>query len=168
MLRFFSLFCFYFTSVSVFAAVVEHPFYPQVTIIKNSPSDTIEIKAKQTDFLAMYSQSIGSFRPFAIPFTVRSVGGGSLNYRIKLQSSQHYCRSDGQVDVALLNVVSTKLDGNAFPTSDSGLPGAGGLLVTGSSLSSHEMGVMFSSLPQKDVVQECYGTFILIAEVVSL
>ena len=160
-------FCFYFLSVGAFATVIETPFYPQVTILKNAPSDTIEIKAKQTNFVTLYSPSAGSFRPFDVPFTVRSVNGTALNYLIKLQSSQHYCRNKGGSDKALLNVVSTTLDGDAFSPFDSGLPGHEGLPVTGAE-SEHVMRVMFSSIPQQSVAQECYGTFILIAEVTEV
>jgi hypothetical protein len=168
MLRFFSVFCFYFFSGAVLAIVIEKPFSPQVTIIKNAPSDTIEIKTNQTDFVALYSASRGSFLPFNVPFAVRSVRGTALDYRIKLQASQHYCRNEGQADTVLSGVVSTALDGDAFPPVDSGLPGSEGVLVSGSIESEHVMRVMFSSLPQKDVAQECYGTFILIAEVTSV
>ena len=162
--RFFLL---YLLSFGVLASIIESSFFPQVTIVKNAPSDTIEIKAKQTDFVALYMDSIGTFKPFDIPFTVRSVDGSILKYAIKLQSSQHYCRNEGGVDNALLNVVSTTLDGKAFPPFDSGLPGSEGLSISGKK-SEHVMHVLFSSIPQQSVTQICYGTFVLIAEVAEL
>lgn len=164
MFRFFSVLCFYFFSVAVFAMVIERSFSPQVTIIKNGYSDAIEIKIKQPNVVAVYSEALGSFAPFNAPFLVRSVGGASLNYRIKLQDSQHYCRNKGQADTALLDVVSTTLDGAAFPTDPSVITGS----VVGSTENEHVMRVTFSSLPRKNVEQECYGTFILIAEIASI
>lgn len=172
MLRLLSMLCFLSLSLSlsfgVLAAVIEQSFYPQVSIIKNLHSDTIEIKTNQSEFIALYSVFLGSFQPFKIHFTVRSVGELALDYRIKLQESQHYCRNEGEVDVVLSGVVSTTLDGLVFSTIDSGSPGSEGLLVSGSTESSHDLQVLFSSLPQKQITQECYGTFILIAEVTSL
>ncbi|GEK15920.1 hypothetical protein [Aliivibrio fischeri] len=168
MLRLLGVLCFYLLSISVLANVIEKPFYPKVRIIKNSPSDTIEIKINQSDFVTQYSASLGSFLPFNISFTVFSIMGTALDYRIKLQDSQHYCRDDGQVDTALIGVIKTTLDGRVFSPVNSGLPGSEGVPVFNSIESEHIMRVSFTSFPKKDVAQVCYGTFILIAEVTSV
>lgn len=142
-----------------------HHFQPEVTLFLNGAlGDSLEITTTKSNFLAIYSQSRGSFLPFIIPLTVRSSEGKPLNYRLKLQSSQQYCRDKGELETSLLGV-STTLDGNKFSVINSGLPGSQGIPITTiHSEKKHFIRVSFIDLDQKDVEQECYGTFILIAE----
>ncbi len=158
--------CLCFLSVGAMASTFDRTFTPQVMILKKS-SHSLEIDMKPS-FMAVYSSFLGSFLPVSVPITVRSVDKSLMSYRIKLQTSQHYCRDKGLEGVALPDLVTTKLDGNAFSSLDSGKEGHDGLLVIDSSESKHVMDVSFSTLPQKEAVQECYGTFILIAEATAI
>ena len=155
--------CFSLLSFGVAANTIEKTFYPEVTIFKTAPSDTIEIKAERFDFLTTYSVSLQRFKPLDIPFVVRSVQGTALTYDMTLRISQHYCRTNN-VDTELSGVTTT-LNGLSFPLFGSRLPGAGGVKVTGKAESKHVMRVSFPEFQQTDKDQACFGTFVLMAEV---
>ncbi|WP_394230856.1 hypothetical protein [Shewanella colwelliana] len=149
--------CFCLFAGSSLAAVVEKTFNPQVTIVKNTPSDSLRITIEQSDFISTYSLSLETFQPINIPFTVHSINDTPLDYTIKLQDSQHHCREDGQTERALSGVRTT-LDGVEFAVKGEGVE------VSDSKESAHLMYVEFPKVSQIEVEQACYGTFIVIAE----
>ncbi len=157
MVRLFSYFFLSFFSVSVFATTIEKTFQPQTTIIKNASSDALKITVERSDFIAVYSSSLNTFRSVDMPFTVQSINGTPLDYTITLQTSQHYCQEDGQSATSLLGVLTT-VNNTPFTV------GGAGVVVRNSIESDHVMRVSFPSIPQKGASQGCYGTFVVIAE----
>lgn len=155
MVRFFPVF--FVFSASAFATIIEKTFQPQTTIIKNAPSDALKITVNKSDFTALYSPSLNTFRSVDMPFTVESINGTSLDYTIALQTSQHYCQEEG-LSATSLPGVSTTLNNTPFTV------GGAGVVVLNSIESDHVMHVAFPSIPQKGASQVCYGTFVVIAE----
>ena len=158
--------CFYWISLSAFVFASElQPleFTPQVTVHKGSSGGGgLEITAKNTEFVALYSSSLNTFKPLAIPFTVRTLDGNNHNYTIKLQDSQHYCQVKGD-EAESLSGVGISLDGTPLPSGS----GSVGFPVLNKKESKHNMRVEFPLIEVVGNEKSCYGTLILIAEIDS-
>ena len=159
--------CFYWVSLissSVFASELQPlEFTPQVTVHQGSSGGGgLEITAEKTEFVALYSSSLNTFKPLAIPFTVRTLDGANQNYTIKLQDSQHYCQVKGD-EAESLSGVGVSLDGTTLPSGS----GAVGFPVLNKKESKHNMRVEFPFIEVVGNQKNCYGTLILIAEIDS-
>lgn len=136
-------------------------FTPQITVHKGSSGGGgLEIIAKNTEFVALYSSSLNTFKSLVIPFTVRSTDGMNQNYTIKLQDSQHYCKIKGE-QAEPLTGVGISLDGTSLPSGS----GSGGFPVIDENESKHDMRVAFPVIEIEGNQKSCYGTLILIAEI---
>lgn len=147
------------------ASVIEHTFLPHVTIFKSSPSDTLEIIASKTDFIAQYDVSKQTFKPITIPFEVKSKKGNPINYRLTLPLSQHFCEDVETSEVSSLSALQFWLDGQPFAPTESSLPGNSGYLFENQVRNDHAIRIQYPIHPQKNVEQRCYGTLGIQAEI---
>lgn len=158
--------CFYWISLSASAFASElRPleFTPEVMVHKGSSGGGgLEITAENTEFVALYSSSLNTFKPLAIPFIVRTLDGQNHNYTIKLQDSQHYCQVKGD-EVESLSGVGISLDGTPLSSGS----GSVGFPVLNKKESKHNMRVEFPLIEVVGNEKNCYGTLILIAGIDS-
>lgn len=145
-------------------ATVERTLTPHVSIFNQSNSGSIEITAPETQFVIPYSIQNETFLPLDINFNVISLNDTSIDYRLTLPVSQHYCSVDNQDSVLTLKQIT--IDGTPIASSSSSLPGHEGIVETDIIKKKHVLTVTYPEISRGSSSIFCYGTLGIQAEVI--